>query len=244
MVGAVAVSGCAGWKITFVFVTLTVRPISLYASEKASRVFCRSASVWAAIAQSSAYCKSTMDVDFTFVLALRRRMLNSSPSVRYMIHTPLAWSTAAGASDIKAARNIANSVGAITQPCFTPVLMLNDPDCSPSYSTHTFMPSCSCRVMLTNVGGHPSRARHANRESLFTESNALVRSIHAKQRSHPCSLHFSCTCRAEKIMSVVPRPGLKPHYVSGIILSERACSRSRRTFARIFPATESREIPR
>ena len=32
-------------------------------------------------------------------------------------------------------------------------------------------------------------------------------------------------------MSVVPRPGLKPHCVSGIILSERGCSRFRRTFA-------------
>ena len=59
MFGAVAVSGCAGWKITFVFVTLTVRPRSLDASEKASRVFCRSACVWAAIAQSSAYCTHT-----------------------------------------------------------------------------------------------------------------------------------------------------------------------------------------
>ena len=84
----------------------------MYASEKASRVFCRSASVWAAIEQSSAYCKSTMDVAFTFVLALRRRMLNSSPSVRQMMPTPLTWSTAT--SDIKAARNIENIVGAIT----------------------------------------------------------------------------------------------------------------------------------
>ena len=102
-----------------------------------------------------------------------------------------AWSTAA--SDIKAARNIKNNVGAITQPCFTPVLMLNDPDWSPSYSTHHFMPSCSCLVMLTHLGWHPSRARHAHKASLFTEAKALVRSMNAKQRSHPCSLHFSCT---------------------------------------------------
>ena len=142
--------------------------------------------MWAAIAQSSAYCKSTMDIAFAFVFALRRRMLNSSTSV------PLAWSTAA--SDIKAARNIVNSVGAITQPCFTPVLMLNDPDWSPSYSTHPFMPLCSCLVMLTNVGGHPSPARHAHMASLFTESNASLRSVNAKQKSRPCSLHFSCTC--------------------------------------------------
>ena len=189
--GAVAVSGCAGWKITFVFVTLTVRSRSLCDSEKASMVFCRSAFVWGAIAQSSAYCKSRMYVPFTFALALIRRMLNSSPSVRYMIHTPLAWSTAA--SDIKAAINIKNSVGAIKQPCFTPVVMLDDPDCSPSYSTHHCMPSCSCRVILTHLGGHPSRARHAHTASLFTESNALVKSINAKQISCPCSLHFSCT---------------------------------------------------
>ena len=97
---------------------------------------------------------------FHIVFALRWRMLNSSPSVRSMMPTRLAWSTAA--SDIKAARNIENSVGAITQPCFTPVLMLNDHDWSPSYSTPRFMPSCSCLVMLTDVGGHPSRARHAH----------------------------------------------------------------------------------
>ena len=106
-----------------------------------------------------------------------------------MIPTPLACLNAA--SDIKADRNIGNSVGAITQRCVTPLLMLNDPDCSPSYSIHPFIPSCSCRVMLTNLGGHPSRARHAHRASLCTHSNALVRSTNAKQRSRPCSLHFS-----------------------------------------------------
>ena len=42
----------------------------------------------------------------------------------------------------------------------------------------------------------------------------------------------------------MPRPGLKPHCVSWIILSDRGCSRFRRTFARIFPSTENREIPR
>ena len=108
-----------------------------------------------------------------------------------MMYTPLALSTAA--IDIKAARNIENRVGASTQPCFTTVLMLNDPYCSLSYSAHPFMPSCSCRVMLTHLGGFPRRARHAHGVPLFTESNALVRSIHVKQRSRPCSLHFSCT---------------------------------------------------
>ena len=80
-------------------------------------------------------------------------MLNSYPSVRYMMPTPLVWSTAT--SDIKAVRNTKNSVGAITQLCFTPVLTLNDPDRSPKYNTHHSTNSFSCRMMLTNLGGHP-----------------------------------------------------------------------------------------
>ena len=48
-------------------------------------------------------------------------------------------------------------------------------------STHPFMPSCSCLVMLTNLGGHLSHVRHAHRASLFSVSKALVRSINAKQ---------------------------------------------------------------
>ena len=122
---------------------------------------------------------------FHFCLGFNKAAHVEQKSVRYMMPTPLAWSTAA--SDIKAAIHIENSVGAITQPCFTPVLMLNDPDCSPSYSTHPFMPSCSCRVMLTHLGGHPSRTRHAHGASLFTESNTLVRSMLSKEHALvPC----------------------------------------------------------
>ena len=80
--------------------------------------------------------------------------------------------------------------------------------------------------------------------SRFTESNSLVRSPHAKQRSQPCSLHFSCIRPAEKITYAVARPGLKSHCDSVIVPSDRGCGRFRRTFARIFPATEGREVPR
>ena len=45
------------------------------------------------------------------------------------------------------------------------------------------------------------------------ESNALVRSMKAIIKV--CSLHFSWICHAEKIMSAVPRAGLKPHWDSG-----------------------------
>ena len=56
------------------------------------------------------------------------------------------------------------------------------------------------------------------------------------------SLHFSWICCAAKIISIVPWDGLKPHWDSG-----RISASGRRQFkmwARIFPATESREMPR
>ena len=73
----------------------------------------------------------------TFDLVLRRLRLNRPPSVRYVISAPLARSIFA--CDRKAARNIETSVGAITQPCFTPVLILKGSDRSPLRRTHPFM---------------------------------------------------------------------------------------------------------
>ena len=45
-------------------------------------------------------------------------------------------------------------------------------------------------------------------------------------------------------MSAVPRVGRTPHWVSGKMLSDSGCSRLSKTLARIFPATDSKEIPR
>ena len=67
MLGVVAVSGCAGWKRTFVFVALMVRPRLLYA--KASRLFCTSVSVRAAITVISVL-QIYDGCCFTFVLSL------------------------------------------------------------------------------------------------------------------------------------------------------------------------------
>ena len=91
-------------------------------------------------------------------------------------------------------------------------------------------------VMLTRLGGHPSRARHTHIASL---SNVLVGWTKAKQTARPYS---HCACRAEKIISIVPRPGLKPRCVSVIILSDGGFSRFRRTVIRIFLVSERIEI--
>ena len=57
-------------------------------------------------------------------------------------------------------------------------------------------------------------------------------------------MHFSWSWRAAKIMSEVPRPARKPHWLSG----RRPCSRwsskrLSRTRARILPAMDRRDIP-
>ena len=52
-------------------------------------------------------------------------------------------------------------------------------------------------------------------------------------------------CLTEKTMSMVLRPGLKSHCVSGRVSSETVLiRRSSMIRARIFPATDKREIPR
>ena len=105
--------------------------------------------------------------------------LNTPPSVRYVMSTPLARSIFV--CDRKAARNIEKSVGATTQPCFAPVLMLKGSDLSLSCNTHPFIFSCSYRVIETNLG-HPRRTRQAHKPSLFTglEADLCVRFYRVK----------------------------------------------------------------
>ena len=62
-----------GWWSTFVLPRLTVRPKSLEALEKRSSISCRSDSVWAASAQSSAKRTSWRRLCRLFVLVARRR---------------------------------------------------------------------------------------------------------------------------------------------------------------------------
>ena len=56
-----------------------------------------------------------------------------------------------------------------------------------------------------------------------------------------CPLHFSCSCRAEKIISVIQRLDLNPHWDSGYTLSASFCRRGRTTLAKALPATPRRE---
>ena len=59
-----------------------------------------------------------------------------------------------------------------------------------------------------------------------------------------CSWHFSCSCRAVEVMSIVPLFFLNPHWLSGRSPDRSRCSFNRfsRTLARIFPATDASMI--
>ena len=61
-----------------------------------------------------------------------------------------------------------------------------------------------------------------------------------------CSWHFSWSCLAVKIMSIVHLSFLNPHWISGRSPDCSRCSFSRlsRTLARAFPTIDNKEMPR
>ena len=61
------------------------------------------------------------------------------------------------------------------------------------------------------LGGQPNVAIIFQSSSRLTVSNVLVRSTKVMYRSIFCSWHFSCSCLAVKIMSIVPLSFLEPH---------------------------------
>ena len=78
--------------------------------------------------------------------------------------------------------------------------------------------SCSWITILRNFGGQPRRFMISQRPFLLIVSNALVRSTNVTYSSLFCSRHFSWSCLRTKIMSVIPRFALKPHWISGLRL--------------------------
>ena len=72
-----------------------------------------------------------------------------------------------------------------------------------------------------------------------------VKCFKVMYRSTFCFWHFSCSCLAVKIMSIVPLSFLNPHWLSGIspAWSRWAFRRFNRIFASIFPAIDKRETP-
>ena len=95
-----------------------------------------------------------------------------------------------------------------------------------------------------NFLGQPNFSGICHSPSLQTVSNALVKSMNVMKRLSYCSWHFSCSWRAAKIMSTVPRPPRKQHWLYG----SRPCSkwtirRLSSIRANIFPSMARRGFP-
>ena len=110
---------------------------------------------------------------------------------------------------------VPKSIGARTQPCLTPLRILNGSEKLPLNCTVPFVSVWKYSIMLCSLGGQPIFGGTLNRPSLLTRSNALVRSMKAMYKGIWCSLHLSCNCRREKIISIVERLAQEPHCDSG-----------------------------
>ena len=138
----------------------------------------------------------------------------------------------------------ANSVGARTQPCLSPPLISNASETLPCWIKLAVIPSCRARIRLIKRSGQPNLARVSHMAGLGTLSKAFLRSQKICTSSCCCSRHFSCSCLAQKSMSIVPRDGLTPHWDSGRISSANWRSLSSRIRAKILPAMPRSDIPR
>ena len=149
----------------------------------------------------------------TFVLVLRRARLKSLLSERVRKYIPSV--VVSNTCFSNRPKKLPKSIGARTQPCLTPLRISNVSEKLPLICTVPFLSVWKDSIMLCNLGGQPIFGRTLKRPSLLTRSNALVRSMKAIYKGICCSLHFSCNCRREKIMSIVDRSARKPHCDSG-----------------------------
>ena len=114
-------------------------------------------------------------------------------------------------------REMEKSVGASTQPCLTPFVTLNDFETSSPTLTFAIIPVCSASIIVVNFSGQPYFLSSCHSPVLPTVSNALLKSTNTRYSGRSCSMHFSCSCRRQNIISTVLRLPLKPHCVSGTI---------------------------
>ena len=111
------------WRGTSIFLRMIVRPNTLDALVNLWMIVCRWFSWWAMRVQSSVNRTSVISLSSVFVFALSCWRSNSKPSRWYLMYTSRSRSLKANSNNW--IKNRLNSPGAMTQPCFTPLEMLN-----------------------------------------------------------------------------------------------------------------------
>ncbi|KAK2167436.1 hypothetical protein NP493_1272g00032 [Ridgeia piscesae] len=98
------------------------------------------------------------------------------------------------ASSSIADRKMEKSVGASTQPRLTPAII----------------PICRASIVVVNFSGHPYFLSSCHTPVQLTVTNALLKSTNTMHNGRSSSMHFSCNCRRQNIISTVLRLPLKP----------------------------------
>ena len=94
-------------------------------------------------------------------------------------------------------------MGTSTQPCFTPCIRLNDSETSPPTLTFAITLVYRASFIVVNFSGHPHFLSSCHSPVLPIISNALLKSTNTTYSGWSCSLHFSCSCRRQYIISTV-----------------------------------------
>ncbi len=158
------------WPMTFVFFRLMVSPNS-EARAKLLMRRCSASSVWAVRAASSANSISLIRTLCTLVFARRRARLKRLPSLLVRMKTPSSdWLKAWRSSREK---KMPKSVGARTQPCFTPLRIGKGSEDEPSYWTVPFISSWKDVTIFRSLGGHLILCNRVKRPFLLTEVEGL-----------------------------------------------------------------------
>ena len=110
-------------------------------------------------------------------------------------------------------KNRLNGTEAETQPCFTPLEILNLSEDSPSESTAHIMSLWNSCMSVVSFKGQPNFLRMVHSVFLLTMSNVFIRAMNTEWRFTFCSGHFSWTCLTVRIMSMVLQSGWNPQWV-------------------------------
>ncbi|KAK2170899.1 hypothetical protein NP493_1128g00058 [Ridgeia piscesae] len=84
---------------------------------------------------------------------------------------------------------------------------------SPPTLTFAIIPVCKATITVVNFSGHPYFLSSCHSLVLPTVSNALLKSANTMYSGRSCSMHLSCSCRRQNIISTVLRLPLKPHCI-------------------------------
>ncbi|KAK2172389.1 hypothetical protein NP493_966g00002 [Ridgeia piscesae] len=94
----------------------------------------------------------------------------------------------------------------------------SDSDTSPPTLAFAIIPVCSASIIIVNFSWHPYILSSCHSPVVPTISNALLKSTNTMYSGQSCSMHFSCSCRRQNIMSTVLWLPLKPHCIVSSVL--------------------------